>query len=77
VAEAWDTDPMVVSFPVAISHKYAFTKMFGLSMLTVSMSYVYYDESNHGLNENFSLELFIQRIKITAHALEAIARDYK
>ncbi|NLJ60221.1 MAG: hypothetical protein GX338_04645 [Firmicutes bacterium] len=51
--------------------------MFGLSMLTVSMSYVYYDESNHGLNENFSLELFIQRIKITAHALEAIARDYK
>lgn len=77
MAEAWDTDPMVVSFSVAISYKYAFAKMFGLGMLTVSMPYVYYDESNHGLNENFSLELFIQGIKTTSHVLEAMARDYE
>ncbi len=71
VARAWDVDPIVVPLSGASGPEYVFTKI--LQIPTISVPYANPDESNHGPNENFDLDLFIQGIKTTAHAIDAIA----
>ena len=75
VAKAWGTDPVVVPLSGASCPEYVFTKI--LEIPTVSVPYANPDESNHGPNENFDLDLFIKGIKTTAYVLDAIARDNK
>jgi len=75
VADAWGTDPVVVPLSGASCPEYVFTKILGIP--TVSVPYANPDESNHGPNENFSLDLFIQGIKTTAYVLEAVAGSNK
>ncbi|MGE5541894.1 MAG: M20/M25/M40 family metallo-hydrolase, partial [Bacillota bacterium] len=70
VRSAWGMEPVVLPSTGASCPDYVFTRILGVP--SVMVPYANVDESNHGPNENISIDLFMKGIQTSVHAMEAI-----